>query len=166
MRNNANDPHEHRVSIKTGISGKGLEGDWVTDFEKAWKENPWTQGSKGAAEYWYNRGRVEWISVEDRLPDSGRKVLVYYKNALGNGRTVCAKHLEQYSEEACGDNDDEGVSEYCEEDDTFYNEQGWWEMIDNWDDYGFCRIYQGDITHWMPLPEPPKAKDTPKAGKE
>ena len=91
----------------------------------------------------------QWISVEDRLPD--KKCLAYYANELGNARTVCAKYTKKYSEEA--GTDDEWI-DYCEADDTYYYPEGWYEMIDNWDDYTFVTINH-QVTHWMPLPSPP-----------
>ena len=34
---------------------------------------------------------------------------------------------------------------------------GWYECIDNWDDYTEVAIHEGEPTHWMPLPAPPQA---------
>lgn len=51
--------------------------------------------------------------------------------------------------------DDEISCEYDEETDEYYLKEGWYEVIRNWDEYGSAVI--GDfVTHWMPLPEPPK----------
>ena len=59
--------------------------------------------------------RGEWISVNDRLPERGKRVLVYseYMRNSENG----------------------GISVNW----------GW-----------MCHKRRTDITHWMPLPEPPK----------
>lgn len=59
---------------------------------------------------------MEWISVEDRLPDMYKSVIVC--TARG---TV---------------------------------EQGWLTVYGNWE----CAVgvYSIQVTHWMPLPEPPK----------
>lgn len=92
-----------------------------------------------------------WISVKDTLPT--RKCLAYYINILGNSRIVCAKYTQQYTEEA---DSDDGWLEYNEANDTYYYPAGWYEMIDNWDDFAFVTIDR-QVTHWMPLPAPPKA---------
>ena len=93
----------------------------------------------------------EWISVKDRLPE-GIACLAFYKNNLGRNRIVKAKYTKKYTVEASYD--DEWL-EYNEDDDTFYYPEGWYEMIDNWDDYSFVTINH-EVTHWMPLPTPPK----------
>ena len=60
----------------------------------------------------------EWISVNDRLPEGYKDVLVCYKNAVGYRIDI-----------------------------TFYCDQC--EYGDGW----FLPV---NITHWMPLPEPPE----------
>jgi len=32
---------------------------------------------------------------------------------------------------------------------------GWYECINNWDDYTEVAIHEGEPSHWMPLPAPP-----------
>lgn len=91
-----------------------------------------------------------WVAVEERLPN--KVCLAYYKNELGNDRIVKAKFVKQFSEEA---NTDDDWIEYNDKDDTYYYPAGWYEMIDNWDDYAFVTINH-KVTHWMPLPSAPK----------
>lgn len=79
-------------------------------------------------------------------------ILIHYTNSCGNGRTVKAYYIEKFTEESSDDSDN---YEYNEADDTYYIVPGWYEMIDNWDDYSSVAI-QYDPTYWMPLPEPPK----------
>ena len=63
--------------------------------------------------------KSQWISVEDRLPDDCRVVIV------------------------------EGGAAY-------YDEVGIWRtFLERFED-GSCRPIQWSVTHWMPLPEPPK----------
>lgn len=90
-----------------------------------------------------------WVSIETELPS--KPCFAYYKNELGNSRTVKAKYVKQFSEEAHTDDD---WIEYNEADDTYYYPAGWYEMIDNWDDYAFVTINH-QVTHWMPLPAAP-----------
>lgn len=76
----------------------------------------------------------EWISVKDRLPKSIiNKVLVHCKNGyIGFG------HYEEFKGAKC-----------------WYNlESG--EPFTKWDLNG-CESYA--VTHWMPLPEPPKEEN-------
>jgi len=84
---------------------------------------------------------VAWQPIES-APKTGRKVILFYKNRLNVGRTVIARWLtdEQATEI---DGDDVGL------------EGGWYECIDNWDDYTEVAIHEGEPSHWMPLPAPP-----------
>lgn len=72
---------------------------------------------------------MEWISVKDRLPEIGQRVLVYQKSGVFGGNEI----------------------EITYRIDEFYESS---EEINNqivWDGQGMCN----DIHHWMPLPEPP-----------
>jgi hypothetical protein len=74
---------------------------------------------------------MEWINVKDQLPEIGREVIVFSPNSNdGTGRVTALTRLIRYEEAT-----------------QFY-----------WDNsYGGSNIYiQSAITHWMPLPEPPK----------
>ena len=101
---------------------------------------------------------TKWISVEERLPEAEQIVLVSCKQ---NGRRyqclafyVPKKWLREQSNFNW---DYEACDEYCEEADDYYVNEGWYERIYNWDDYNAVGI--GDfVTHWMPLPEPPKGE--------
>lgn len=98
-----------------------------------------------------------WISVADRLPESGVHVLlcceirsagVVYK------RYVCDGYYAKRYTEQTWNNSGDIDCEYREEDDEYYLLEGWYEVIKNWDDYNSIVI--GDfVTHWMPLPELP-----------
>ena len=59
---------------------------------------------------------LQWISVEERLPEYGRYLVVTQKGNAGPKAHTAT-----------------------------YNHMGWWTHADF-----------GEITHWMPLPEPPK----------
>ena len=98
---------------------------------------------------------VAWISVTDALPKSGVTVLACYRNRLGKLRRIrahwsAAKTVEVYSE------DWDLCSEYDEATDTYYVTEGWYECIDNWGDYSAVAVSEGEVTHWMPLPEAPQ----------
>lgn len=77
---------------------------------------------------------VKWISVKDRLPEDDGKYMVWYKGELD----ICEFDVESQTFGYTYDDYDEMYSHLvC------------------WDD-GMDK----DITHWMPLPEPPKDGDT------
>ena len=100
---------------------------------------------------------MEWISVEDRLPEVGRNVLAYYINVLGKYRIVKGYYAAKYTIESVNDewSSDEVNDEYCEERDQYYLQEGWYEALDNWEEFSSIVISNGDVTHWMPLPAPP-----------
>lgn len=87
----------------------------------------------------------QWMPIET-APKTGCKVILFYMNSNSKPRTVLARWLtdEQAAET---DADDVGL------------EGGWYECIDNWDDYCDVAIHEGEPTHWMPLPAAPSAKE-------
>ena len=97
-----------------------------------------------------------WIACADRMPESGRTVLAYYLNSFGNDRRIRAQHVKAWTILA-EDYDTECV-EYSEQEDADYLLEGWYECIDNWDEYYRVQVNEGPITHWMPLPPSPAAK--------
>ena len=93
-----------------------------------------------------------WIPVTERLPENG--VHVFLSCKCGAGAYVCdGFHTEKYSMPAQFYADID--ADYDEETDEYYFPEGWWEVIKNWDDYS-CVAIEDTITHWMPLPQPPK----------
>ena len=100
--------------------------------------------------------RSQWVSVNDQMPESRRTVLAYYTNRLGNGRRIRAQYIKAWTVPADDDADpDTECVEYSEQDDTYYLLEGWYECIDNWDEYMSIAVNEGPVTHWMPLPAAP-----------
>lgn len=94
---------------------------------------------------------MEWQPIE--TAPGGKKILIVYKNSLGNSRIIIAKHYSKFAVEASYDTDLD--TDYSEETDTYYWPEGWYEQADNWDEYTDIALNQGEPTHWMPLPAPP-----------
>ena len=99
-----------------------------------------------------------WISVEDRLPETGQMVIATYKNNYGKWRTIVANYTQRWTEPSNDIETDwnDDISEYHEEKDEYFLLAGWYERIENWGDYEFITVGEGTVTHWIPLPEPPK----------
>lgn len=99
----------------------------------------------------------EWISVKDRLPEAEQEVRLYCKTVSGFGYQCQGFYVPPgtYREESQFNWDWEMCDRYDEEKDDFIVTAGWYEQIHNWDEYAACGI-SDTVTHWMPLPEPPK----------
>lgn len=101
---------------------------------------------------------LEWSLAADELPSCGKPVLAYYLNSHGKGRRIRAEYVKAWTVQAddLSDPDTECV-EYSEKEDAYYIRQGWYELIDNWDEYGRIAVHEGVITHWQELPAAPSA---------
>jgi len=95
---------------------------------------------------------VGWVSVKDSMPKSGVTVLACYKNRLGNLRRIRAEWTDAKTVES---NSDDEFFDYDEATDCYYAPEGWYECIDNWDEYSSVKVSEGEITHWMALPLAP-----------
>lgn len=103
----------------------------------------------------------EWISVKDRLPECETEVFVLAVSSYGN-KTVTKTVTTAMYEDGTKPEDEsqwtwEDVSmDYNEETDQYIIPEGWWEYRH----YGESLNYAVDdkVTHWMPLPEPPKGE--------
>lgn len=80
----------------------------------------------------------DWISVDERLPPYGQEVLLFIQTKLRN--------VDYDTDKEIGD------SYVCKEKaiGCIKNNDLWL----NYDQDGFYSV--SDVTHWMPLPEPPK----------
>jgi len=95
---------------------------------------------------------VAWTPVATAMPKSGVVVLACYKNSADKVRRIRSQWIAAKTQEA---NDEfEDWSEYDEEADTYWTPEGWYECIDNWDEYSSVFVHE-QITHWMPLPADP-----------
>ena len=97
--------------------------------------------------------RHAWVSVNSGLPKSGVTVLACYRNEAGMLRRIRAEYISAKTVESYPDDE---FGEYDEDSDTYYDPEGWYEQIDNWGDYTAVAVCEGEITHWMPMPDGPK----------
>ena len=104
----------------------------------------------------------QWIPVKERLPESGVHVLLCCEVRYGGeiaGKYVCDGYYAEANKIIAGGFPDECNCEYSEEDDEFYLREGWYEVIKNWDDFDSGPV-EDFVTHWMPIPHPPKEVET------
>lgn len=94
---------------------------------------------------------TEWVSTTDRLPHSGTKVLVFFLNELGKGRTTTAHYAAKHTLEASHWEDEAATD--CDDDGQSWQPEGWWE--ESVEGEYLHPLAHYDITHWMPLPERP-----------
>lgn len=93
-----------------------------------------------------------WVSVEDRLPEEGKRILIYYKNSYGKHWRDIAFYTKGGVKEF-DDDDDNWPECYSEKDQCSYLPEGFW--IDA-EDEEKC-FQRHNVTHWMPLPNPPNS---------
>ena len=95
--------------------------------------------AEAVADYLIDNGVTvqKWIPVTERLPEEDGEYLVWF------GRNM----FEHYAEVRHFAKDGETVDEY-----DLHHEKNVWYYYDSEWGYVACR----NVTHWMPLPEPPK----------
>lgn len=93
----------------------------------------------------------DWQPIE--TAPKMRKVIVFYRNALGKARTVMACYYLANALEMHDDYADVGT--YDEATGNSFAPEGWYEEHDSEDPIIHL---QGDPTHWMPLPAVPDAQ--------
>ncbi len=98
----------------------------------------------------------EWISVKEQLPEPERQVLVL---TTRNGHTIVTDGMYENgkisTEASCWCWYDLDF-DYDEENDLYLIPEGWWEYKHYNGDDEHNHLIDDVVTHWMPLPEPPK----------
>ena len=98
----------------------------------------------------------KWISVDERLPKPETQVLILAKRRnftiITNGIYEDGTLNTEDSDWHWYDND----FEYDEENDAYIIPEGWWEYKHYNGDDEYNHAIDDNVTHWMPLPEPPK----------
>lgn len=105
-----------------------------------------------------NEKKPEWIRVKDGPPKNEQEVFIYCNR--GGFKFVCPAIYEDGTmltqNSRWNWNDLEEYGTYSEENDDYFVPKGWWENRQfTPDDVYNCPV-DCEVTHWMPLPEPPK----------
>jgi len=99
------------------------------------------------------------------LPESGKFVFAHFicKNQVGKYSTTIRAFYAAPKDIEQSDSDEDSFAEYDEIADTYYLPKGWYECNEEEEIHWFVHA---DITHWMPLPEPPAIMAEPEEAKK
>lgn len=107
-----------------------------------------------------------WISVKDRLPESGEKVIARLQSRTFqiHWTTTILAHIGEH--EKTTDDDDwrdcECDTEYDEKNDCYWISECWYEVNVVDDNPNWIIDSDYNVTHWMPLPTFPTEKEETK----
>ena len=98
-----------------------------------------------------------WRSVDDAMPSGGwtPRVLFAWVNTNGMTRVGAGSWIAARTVEAIGDMLEEDC-DYDEDRDVYFIKEGWREW--GWDEE-YSGTPDGPVTHWMPMPRHPQAKE-------
>lgn len=110
----------------------------------------------------------EWISVKDRLPEAETEVMILASRKIYSlkSRSHTTHHIITTGMYEDGTKRTEDSDwwweadgfEYDEERDDYIIPEGWWEYKHYNGDEQHNYAVDDEVTHWMPLPQPPKGE--------
>ena len=95
---------------------------------------------------------MTWTPITEFMPASGRKVLAFYFNSQGEPCTIRAMWVAAKTNPAGHDSD---IGVYDEDTDCYYDPEGWYECMDNWDQFRAIMVHEGEVSHWMAMLDGP-----------
>lgn len=95
----------------------------------------------------------KWTETKDRLPESGVPVLVFVQGVYGDKTRRLRAHYAEKNTLVQSDLFEGDDTDYDDDTGTCYCKEGWYEA--NEFEEVHWRI-DGEVTHWMPLPESPR----------
>ncbi|KAF0621414.1 DUF551 domain-containing protein [Acinetobacter baumannii] len=95
---------------------------------------------------------MEWISVDERLPEKPFKFVLVITDS-NYGEYIVAQYIPKFTETDGADCD---FGDFCEEKDDWFLPEGWYSNVAPVTDEFLSYYLDEKVTHWMPLPEPPK----------
>lgn len=99
---------------------------------------------------------MEWISINEKLPSESKDVLCLTKLLNGKRKQFVGNYTKGHEIEFWEDDYDGEYDPIEEQYGKLFLKPGWYELEEtpggNYDEVWMKR----EVTHWMPLPEPPK----------
>lgn len=146
------DEHIERQAAIDAVTAVYVRTAGYKTRERVWETREAIQKLPAAEE------PMDWISVKDRLPKPEAEVLaVCVRNGYRficpviyeNGTTLTQDSIWNWYEL-------DNYGTYSEENDDYFVPEGWWENRRFTPDDVYNNPVDCAVTHWMPLPEPPK----------
>ena len=92
-------------------------------------------------------------------PDSKPVLAVTIRDVIGSlkkrRQIVRAQYIHHKEIESNGWDDEDGIDWYDEEKDVYWINEGWYELVDYWEDYGYIAI-DDPVIAWCKMPELPE----------
>src|SRR3990167_7905105 len=102
---------------------------------------------------------MNWISVDEQMPESGKRVIVCFTNSYNRTWITCADYIAPRTvlEGDYMDEQYKGEGDYDEEKDCYWTNSGFYEhnyeTETNW-------MLTEKVTHWVPLPQAPETTES------
>ncbi|WP_212771516.1 DUF551 domain-containing protein, partial [Acinetobacter baumannii] len=144
--------HEHELFMTRSNNPSEIAQKEISNMNSRW--DAWLRCAKhrdAELEKAKAQSVPEWISVEDRMPESLRNVLVLIDaNPVKNQNQMVAHFIPKFTEEYHGDND---WYDYDEDRGCGYVKEGWYANTAYIGDEYSSYFIEEKVTHWKPLKE-------------